>query len=528
VVLLGAVLLAVVTTWPLVLHLRTDIAAETVDPLLQAWQVAWDGHALLHQPLDWFQANTFFPLGNSLAFSDALIGYTPAGLIGSGPQAALVRYDLLFIFSYGLAFAGAYVLARELGLSRAGSIVAGAAFAYAPFRVTQWPHLHVLSSGGIPLSLGLLLRGYRSTRPAWILAGWAVATWQLSLGFTLGLMLVYLLAGLAVVIGFRVRRLPPRPVLLASAGGATLFVAAAVLLALPYFAVLHGHPEARRALADVHALSPPPIGLLSASAHDAVWGGATSAVRDTLDWPTEQSLWPGLVILVLALAGWRAAQLSRPVRRGLVIGIAVTLVLAFGLRLFGDWSPYRLLYEFAPGWNGVRTPGRIFTLTTLGFALLAGAGAAELTRRLGERRLAVALPWVLALAIVAEGWGSLPHLRPATPVAANVPEPRLYLPSADEVDSQYMYWSTDGFPRIVNGLSGFRPRLLDATRAVMARFPDRESVRLLQVLGVRSVVLTDFASASAAAEVERRPTAGLPLTVHHDGPAIWYEVAPAR
>jgi hypothetical protein len=91
-----------------------------------------------------------------------------------------------------------------------------------------------------------------------------------------------------------------------------------------------------------------------------------------------------------------------------------------------------------------------------------------------------------------------------------------------------MYWSTDGFPRIVNGLSGFRPRLLDATRAVMARFPDRESVRLLQVLGVRSVVLTDFASASAAAEVERRPTAGLPLTVHHDGPAIWYEVAPAR
>jgi hypothetical protein len=95
------------------------VAAETVDPLLQAWQVAWDGHALLHQPLDWFQANVFYPLPNSLAFSDALIGYTPAGLIGSGPKAALMRYDLLFVLSYALAFTGAYALARELGLGGA-------------------------------------------------------------------------------------------------------------------------------------------------------------------------------------------------------------------------------------------------------------------------------------------------------------------------------------------------------------------------------------------------------------------------
>ena len=39
-----------------------DVPRDIGDPLVQAWQVAWGGHALLHQPLDYFQANTFWPL----------------------------------------------------------------------------------------------------------------------------------------------------------------------------------------------------------------------------------------------------------------------------------------------------------------------------------------------------------------------------------------------------------------------------------------------------------------------------------
>jgi hypothetical protein len=95
----GACLLAVVMHWPLVLNLGTDIPRNLGDPLTQAWQVAWDGHALAHQPLDFFQANQFWPERDSLAFGDALIGYAPAGLFGSGPHDAVVRYDLLFLFA---------------------------------------------------------------------------------------------------------------------------------------------------------------------------------------------------------------------------------------------------------------------------------------------------------------------------------------------------------------------------------------------------------------------------------------------
>lgn len=87
----GAVVLSVVMNWPLVLNLGEDIPKDIGDPLVQSWQVAWGGQALSHQPLEFFQSNQFWPLNDTLAFSDALLGYSPAGLIGDGAKAAVVR-----------------------------------------------------------------------------------------------------------------------------------------------------------------------------------------------------------------------------------------------------------------------------------------------------------------------------------------------------------------------------------------------------------------------------------------------------
>src|ERR1044072_2985419 len=141
--------------WPLPLHIGGDIPKDLGDPLVQAWQVAWDGNALQHQLSYFWQAKLFYPLENSLAFSDALVGYAPFGLIGEGFTAAIVRYNLLFLLAYALAFLGPYLLVRELGLGRAAGAVAGAAYAYAPWRLEQDGHMHVVSSGGIPLALFL-------------------------------------------------------------------------------------------------------------------------------------------------------------------------------------------------------------------------------------------------------------------------------------------------------------------------------------------------------------------------------------
>ena len=215
-VILVATVLAIVMTWPLVVHIGSQMPsdpADVQDPLLEAWTVAWGGHALLHSPLHFFDANVFWPLRSTLAFSDSLAGYAPIGIVGHGLEAAAVRYDLLFLFTYILAFVGAYLLARELGTGPLGAGVAGAAFAYAPFRLAHQSHLHVLSSGGIPLSLFLLLRGYRRGSPPLIVAGWLVALWQISLSWNLGLPFVYLLGlGIAVAAIVWLRQRPAAPV----------------------------------------------------------------------------------------------------------------------------------------------------------------------------------------------------------------------------------------------------------------------------------------------------------------------------
>ncbi|HEY0345682.1 MAG TPA: hypothetical protein VGC59_13590 [Solirubrobacteraceae bacterium] len=527
-----AVVLALAMHWPLPLHMGRDIAQDLGDPLVQAWQVAWDGHALVHQPLRLFQANMFWPLPDSLAFSDALVGYAPVGLIGSGTHAAVARYDVLFLATYVLCFVSAWLLARELGAGRVGAAVAGAAFAYAPFRLEQEGHMHVISSGGIVLALFLLLRGYRRGSGATIAVGWLVATWQFSLGFTLGLPLAYLLAAgtLAVAVTWwrRGRPRPPRQVIVATAGGMLCFALVAGLLARPYMRVLHDHPEARRTLSEVVGFSGSPRKFLAASEDSRVWGAATAPIRDGLTFVPEQTLFPGLAILALALVGLRARTFDRRLRIGLGLGALGVAVLSLGFAL-GDWSwlyPYRWLYEALPGWQGIRVPGRLHTFTTLCLALLAGAGAQALVGRVRARGGALAAGTcvvVVCAAVLSEGWGFADH--PTVPLAPPgqraAPPPALHLPMGPDDNRRYVLWSTDGFPRLVNGRASFIPRQYQALMNGMASFPDARSVRHLRRYGVRSVTVhLDRAGSRLATRASAGPLRGLGLERERRGSVV--------
>ncbi|MFI5009843.1 MAG: hypothetical protein ACHQDY_06175, partial [Solirubrobacterales bacterium] len=361
--------LAILTTWPLALHMSSRISPDLGDPVRTAWQVAWVGHALLHSPGHLFDANAFYPHPLSLAFSDSLLGYGPAAFFGSGTVAALVRYNLLYLFAWSLSFAGAYLLARELGVGRVGGAAAGIAFAYAPYRVTEAGHLHVISSGGIPLALFLLLRGYRRSSRGPVVAGWLVAAWQISLGFTLGLQFSYLLlvlAVLAAVYWWRAGRpgLPRRLVAVTLAGMAVVGLVT-VYQARPYLKVANEYPTAKRTIREVKTYSSGPAAFLAASSENRVWGSATAFARADVHSKNESVLFPGLTIFALALIGLCTGLYTRRLRWGLAAGVVVCSVAALGLGLTGAGYPYRLLYDYAPGWDGVRVPGRVFTLATL-------------------------------------------------------------------------------------------------------------------------------------------------------------------
>jgi len=603
-VALTGLLLAILTSWPLVLHMGSHIAPDLGDPVRTAWQVAWVGHAMLHDPLHIFDSNAFYPRPLSLAFSDSLLGYGPVAFFGSGTVATLVRYNLIFLWIWSFCFVGAYLLARELGLRRLGSAATGLAFAYAPYRVTEAGHFQVISSGGLACGLFLLLRGYRRGSRGLVLAGWLLSAWQISLGFTLGLQFAYLLALLALVVlvywwrghltpgpawqpgadGTR-GALVPRRLLAVTLIGIAAVGAVTVYEARPYLRVAALYPTAKRTIQEVETYSAGPAALLGASSENRVWGSLTSGMRAKVNSKNESVFFPGGLILVLALIGLLGLgrlggadesrhPYTRRLRVGLLVGIVTCSILALGFGLTGAGYPYRLLYDYAPGWDGVRVPGRIFTLATLFYALLAGAGVQLLAKRVAAwnerrrasggapaagkpkrgapapRRGALALPAlglpalvgaVFLVGILGEGAGHLGHPLVPQPAKAEIglPGPLIDLPTDGALDRVWQYFSTDGFPKIANGESTFDIPAEDDLRGGMSGFPDKASVEKLRYYGIRTVVLHTvlpkdlppetgpvIAEPPDPAANAKKPIAGLGITRRQVGSVVIYEIGP--
>ncbi|WP_438873108.1 hypothetical protein [Paractinoplanes toevensis] len=558
-VIAAGMLLAVALTWPTLRHPWTTIPGDLGDPTLQAWQIAWAGHALRTDPSQLWQTNAFFPAAYSFAYTDTLLGYAPAGLIGTGPEAAVFRYNLLFVLAYALAFVGAYALVRQLGAARLAAAAAGVAWAFAPWRLAHSGHLNVLSVGGIALCLAMLARGHGWSlragrepgrhRPGWALAGWAVASWQITLGFAVGLPLVYFLfvagALFAASAGWsrwRHGRLPYGERLLAvDALGGLLFATASLLMARPYLRVLDLNPQAHRDLSWSRMFSPPLQGFLITPGDSWLWGGSSAPARATLSWPPEMAVFPGATLLLLGVAGLFYSVFRARYRILLGLGVLCTGALTLGSNLGADGNPgYLTLSRLLPGWDALRTPGRLMVWAGLLLAVLTAGMITELAARVDRHPFTAARPgrWAahvallipLALAI-GEGVNRTPHPEvPRSPVAMrSLAAPAVFLPSDGLLELNIMFWSTDGFPRIANGLANFVPNSQERIRRSLTTFPDAVSVAFLRQVGIRSVVvLPDRLAGTPWEGTLGRPVDGLGIDRRQIGEAIVYRLDPRQ
>jgi hypothetical protein len=546
--ILGGLLLAVVLTWPTLRDPRHTVPGDIGDPTMFGWQVAWGGHALLTDPLHIWESNTFYPSRNSLAFTDTLLGYAPFGMIGSGMDAAVVRYNILYVLLHALAFIGAYALTRQLGARPIGAAVAGVAWAFAPWRLAHAGHMNVISTGGIALSLAMIARGHgwslryghrpRRHRPGWALAGWLVGAWQITLGLAIGLVFAYvMLAACAVTAVFyawswwRRRRRPTfgARLLLADLAGGAFFAAATLYMGLAYTRVVELNPQAERSLDWTRMFSPSWRGLFIAPTESWLWGDRHAAAREQLTWPAEMALLPGLVLLALAGMGLYFSVFRVRHRVLLALATVGTALLALGSTLGRDGDPgYLTLSRYLPGWEALRTPGRLMVWISLFLAILA-AGAVSAFAAPGDaavprpaadvgsvRRLAMRAALLLPLALVlVEGINRTPHPEvPPYPAAMRgAPEPLLVLPSDGTLEMPIMLWSTNGFPRIPNGIVTFVPTSQQQIRSVSTAFPDPASVAYLRQMGFRAVlVVRGWVTGTPWEAVPNRPVDGLGIT----------------
>jgi hypothetical protein len=550
--IIGGLLIAAVLTWPTLRHPATTIPGDLGDPTLQAWQIAWGGHALLNHPFNLWYSNTFYPETYSYAYSDTLLGYAPAGMFGSGVEAAIIRYNLLYVLLHAIAFVGAYALVRQLGAGRFGAAAAGVAWAFAPWRLAHAGHLNILSIGGIALSLAMLARGHgwslrygyrpERRRPAWVVGGWLVATWQVTLGFGIGLPLVYFLAAAVIVAAacfgwswWRRRARPAfgRRLLAANLAGGGIFAVVTVGIGLVYLKVVELNPQGRRGLEWTEQYSPPFKGFFIAPGESWLWGERHAPARDQLGWPPEMALLPGVTLIALACAGLLFSVFSVRHRILLALGVVGTAMLTLGTNLGGDGDPgYLTLSKHLPGWDALRTPGRTMIWTSLLLAILAAGTISAMAARVrqwpaGRTRMILRAALLIPLALVAlEGVNRTQHPEvPLPPAAMRVaPEPLLVLPSDGLFELHVMLWSTDGFPRVANGLAGFTPTSQERTRSITISFPDAVSVSYLRELGIRSVVVfPNQLNETVWAGVADRPIDGLGITREEiDGVLIYH------
>ncbi len=320
---LAYALLAIALTWPLALGLGRDVPSDLGDPLLNSWILAWVADRLwrfltgdLGALRGFWHANIFYPEPLALAYSEPLIPQALQILPIYGlTRNVILCYNLLFLSTFVLSGLGTFLLVRQLTGGARVAFVAGLLYAFAPYRVAQFPHLQVLSSQWMPFAL-YGFRRYLDTgrRRALLGAGLALWTQNLSCGYYL----VFFAPLLAVYLVYELLdRGRWRDVRTLSALGTTLataYAATAVLLT-PYFEL--GTRGIRRGLSEIIYYSADVYSYLTAHEAVRIWGAIARAFPKP-----EGELFPGaspLALSLVALGWWASSNWRRAVATTLAL-----------------------------------------------------------------------------------------------------------------------------------------------------------------------------------------------------------------
>ena len=449
--------------------ITTNIYSSLGDPLLNTSILAWNAR---HVPLTaaWWNYPAFAPLTGVTAFTEHLLGAypltTPIVWMTGNPG---IAYGVLLMTCFVANGVAMFALVRELTRSDTGAFVAGLAFAFAPYQASAVTHVQMLMAFGMPLALLGLHQYVENGRHAGL--GWFTAGW-LAVVLSNAYFLVFFpaLAALWCVWFARGRWMRLLPVAIAAA--------AVVMATAPLLWGYHVRQAAydfSRSYDEIRSFGADVSSVLNVTHQEMVWHRVLNTTA------IETSLFPGVAILILAVAGV-VPRLRGAWRRRDRIVFYATAALAMWLLALGPepawhgrtltpYGPYHLLL-LLPGGNSIRVPARAFELTVLCLAVAAGAGAAMLFERRKWRWLGAAL----AAAVVVEGWFLDVTARAPEPLpAGTIPAGALVMDtplgaSIDNVPAEYLA-VVSGY-RVINGFSGYAPSYFASLREAMAQHRD--------------------------------------------------------
>ncbi len=501
-VLVAAIILTVLFTYPIAFRLDRVGRIDTGDGHWSIWCVTWVAHALSTNPASLFHANIFHPHKYTLAYSEnnlvaGILGL-PAYLATANPFAT---HNSAVLASFVLAFIGAYALAAYLTRDSGMALVAALAYAYCPFIFSRTAHIQLLMTFGLPFAM-LALHRFVDRPGVWraLALSAALAIQALACGYY-GIF-AGLLVGLGVLV-FAVTRGLWRS--RSYWGLIALSAAAAVLPVVPFFLpyiTVQNELGFSRTIDDAATFSADWRAWLASGAWAHRW-------LHPLLGRWNEVLFPGMLTTVLGLSGAALAVrrstsapglADRPAARRDVAGLYVAIAL---LALWVSFGPaaglYTLFYNTIPVFSFLRAPARIGIVVTLALVVLMSIGVSRFTEGWTKaRRLAITAALGVAMALELAAM-PLPVRATEPPnvayrLLANLnPGPVVELPFFFRRNdfprhAWYMTNSTWHWLPLINGYSDHIPNDFRRMVVRMSSFPTRESFRVLKGRRARYVV----------------------------------------
>ena len=529
-VLLFYTVLTLAFTYPLALHLSDSVLGGTGDNLYFAWLTGWYEHAFFDgggHPF--FSQWMNYPEGWNLSTTDTALAAVFPGAFFRHFFGPIAGYNLAMMLTFVLSGWAMYCWVRHLTRSEGAALLAGAVFAFLPFRMAKLliGHLNLAATQWFPLFFMGLTGILRNEARGWWQPAVLTAVSLGLIGFT-SMYYLYMVLLVALVFVLAYLLFSRLDVLTKTAFWKQVGIFIVLAVPLLYLSVQYFFNLATTGTilsrdweyASMYSASPTDF-FLPSTDHFLFGRWVGSHFNRDL-WP-EATLYIGLVTLVLiGFAVWK----RNSTRAGPLVWAALTAALAaFILALGTDlhWNAERVtvavpaflqpllgrsetplflptywLFNHLPFFDRMRALARFGLFTNVFTTLLAGLGAAALLQR-GKGRWRAGAAMALMVLVLLDFYpgpytGQLTKIEPRpldTWLASQPGDGAVAMFPFEQVQDQINIFANlmHGKPFIGGLFNAYQPPQYLNIKSTLDRFPAPQAVDLLHELGITYIVV---------------------------------------
>lgn len=504
-------------TYPLILNLDKSVTGYG-DELLIAWIQNHAIDSLFHNPHSLFAGNIFYPYQNTIAYSDLFL---TSSLISAIPLFQLSQpiVAVNFTFFSSLTVLGFSILIFSYYLTKnfMASLVSGLLVIFSPAILDKKVHLQILAIYFVPISMMFFMHFLKTKKSKWLAFSMLFFVLQTANSFLPGYFLIFFFGIYLIVLFFKDRQ--KLNLFVQKKNLLIIFSSFLILLpiVIPYFEVSKEFNYQRDIRDSIHfALQP----------EDLLVGGSDSKMQSILpqnlriDRFNNFEIKPGFIGLVFSTLALSSVIYFLKKKKSMIeITLLVTgfigLITSLGPALhlgratihqpFLIPLPYALFYYLLPGFSGFRNSARWEMLFILCFGVLIAVMLNTSFKKFSNSKrffiyflLGAITIWEFNYPIKFYKIPQVSEFPKVYSFISSINKPVIFIPICNWNDKcgteefWRVYYSTQGFPKMVNGTSGFSPPIWQQTiQEINRTFPSDTSLDLIKKTGANYIVFEE-------------------------------------